>query len=434
MFWFMVFVFDAWTGGEDGLTGINRLAVLGYALRDHVPFYYFVYAWFVGATIVLWRIVHSPFGQVIRAIRQSETRARAVGYDTARYKWAVFTLSCGFAGLAGGLYALARFGAFAEPMSLSAVGQRGPDVPDRRRASPASTARCSVSSSSSRCATCCSTLTDHWMLAYGVLFMASSCSCRKASWGSSGGSGSRTGSTTRAWPRRPARASPRRPPPAGRAGRGRTVTGASPGAAGPAPVLETRGLRKAFGGHVVLDGVDLAFERGRLSALIGPNGAGKTTCFNLLTGFLAADAGAVRFNGRDITACPRTAGRASGSAGRSRFSTSSTTTRCSRTCRVAVPAMRARGFDCWTARRFGERGGGPGRADRAPDRARRAGARRGAATSPTASGACSRSASRSPGEPELLLLDEPTSGLGMPADGDAPRARPAALRAGSRSS
>ena len=94
MFWFMVFVFDAWTGGEDGLTGINRLALVGYPLRDNVPFYYFVYAWFVGATVVLWRIVNSPFGQVIRAIRQSETRARAVGYDTARYKWAVFTLSC----------------------------------------------------------------------------------------------------------------------------------------------------------------------------------------------------------------------------------------------------------------------------------------------------------------------------------------------------
>ena len=78
MFWFMVFVFDEWTGGEDGLTGINRLSVLGYALRDNVPFYYFVYAWFVGATVLLWRIVNSPFGHVLRAIRQSETRACAV--------------------------------------------------------------------------------------------------------------------------------------------------------------------------------------------------------------------------------------------------------------------------------------------------------------------------------------------------------------------
>lgn len=171
MFWFMVFVFDTWTGGEDGLTGINRLTVVGYALRDNVPFYYFVYAWFVGTTIVLWRIVNSPFGQVIRAIRQSETRARAVGYDTARYKWAVFTLSCGFAGLAGGLYALARFGAFAEPMSLSQSGNV--------------VLMCLIGGGFASfygpvlgvvvflvLRDVLSTLTDHWMLAYGVLFMA----------------------------------------------------------------------------------------------------------------------------------------------------------------------------------------------------------------------------------------------------------------------
>jgi branched-chain amino acid transport system permease protein len=171
MFWFTVFVFDAWTGGEDGLTGINRLAVLGYALRDNVPFYYFVYAWFVGATVVLWRIVNSPFGHVLRAIRQSETRARAVGYDTARYKWAVFTLSCGFAGLAGGLYALARFGAFAEPMSLSQSGNV--------------VLMCLIGGGFASfygpilgvvvflaLRDVLSTMTDHWLLAYGLIFMA----------------------------------------------------------------------------------------------------------------------------------------------------------------------------------------------------------------------------------------------------------------------
>jgi len=79
------------------------------------------------------------------------------------------------------------------------------------------------------------------------------------------------------------------------------VTDSRPAAA---PALEARGLRKAFGGHVVLDGVDLAFGTGRLSALIGPNGAGKTTCFNLLTGFLAADGGEIRLKGEDVTRLP----------------------------------------------------------------------------------------------------------------------------------
>jgi branched-chain amino acid transport system ATP-binding protein len=67
------------------------------------------------------------------------------------------------------------------------------------------------------------------------------------------------------------------------------------------PVLEGRGLRKAFGGVRAVDGVDLTLPRGEIRALIGPNGAGKTTLFNMLTGQLAADAGEVRFKGERIT-------------------------------------------------------------------------------------------------------------------------------------
>ena len=175
MFWFMVFVLDAWTGGEDGLTGISRLSVAlpgagAVPLRDNVSFYYFVYAFFVASTILLWRIVNSPFGQVIRAIKQSETRARALGYDTPRYKWAVFTLSCAFAGLAGGLYSLLRFGAFAEPMSIAQSGNV--------------VLMCLIGGGFASfygpilgvavflvLRDVFSMLTDHWMLLYGLLFM-----------------------------------------------------------------------------------------------------------------------------------------------------------------------------------------------------------------------------------------------------------------------
>lgn len=176
MFWFMVFVLDAWTGGEDGLTGITRPAVgipglFQIPLRDNLTFYYFVYAFFVALTVVLWRVVRSPFGQVIQAIKQSESRARALGYDTARYKWAVFTLSCAFAGLTGGLYSLARFGAFPEPMSLQQSGNV--------------VLMCLIGGGFASfygpvlgvavflvLRDLFSTLTDHWMLLYGLLFMA----------------------------------------------------------------------------------------------------------------------------------------------------------------------------------------------------------------------------------------------------------------------
>jgi branched-chain amino acid transport system ATP-binding protein len=67
------------------------------------------------------------------------------------------------------------------------------------------------------------------------------------------------------------------------------------------PVLETRDLTIRFGGHVAVDGVSCAFHSGTLTAIVGPNGAGKTTYFNLISGQLAASAGAVRLFGEDIT-------------------------------------------------------------------------------------------------------------------------------------
>jgi branched-chain amino acid transport system ATP-binding protein len=66
-------------------------------------------------------------------------------------------------------------------------------------------------------------------------------------------------------------------------------------------ILETRGLDKSFRGFVAVSDVSLSVRRGTIHALIGPNGAGKTTVFNLLTGFLQPSAGAIVFNGSDIT-------------------------------------------------------------------------------------------------------------------------------------
>jgi branched-chain amino acid transport system ATP-binding protein len=71
-----------------------------------------------------------------------------------------------------------------------------------------------------------------------------------------------------------------------------------------APVLETRGLSKSFGGVRAVDGVSLALPRGEIRALIGPNGAGKTTFFNMLTGQLPADAGQVLFKGQRLSGLP----------------------------------------------------------------------------------------------------------------------------------
>ncbi|GAB6899578.1 ABC transporter ATP-binding protein [Kineosporia succinea] len=72
----------------------------------------------------------------------------------------------------------------------------------------------------------------------------------------------------------------------------------------PELAIDVRGLRKSFGDHTVLDGIDLAVPRGTVFALLGPNGAGKTTTVNILATLLAPDAGSVRIAGHDLATAP----------------------------------------------------------------------------------------------------------------------------------
>ncbi len=95
------------TGGEDGIQGVPRGTLLGLIdLNATLPMYYFVLAVFVFGLLVLYRTVHSPFGQVLQAIRENEPRAISLGYDVDRYKLVAFVLSAALSGLAGGTKAL----------------------------------------------------------------------------------------------------------------------------------------------------------------------------------------------------------------------------------------------------------------------------------------------------------------------------------------
>lgn len=126
VFWFIAVKSHAITGGEDGLLRIARLPIrLGVATIDltgNVSLFYFVLAIFMAVTLLLWRLIHSPFGRVLKAIKQNETRARFVGYEVWRYKAAVLVLSAGLSGLAGGLFAMAQASAFPDVMSLHYSG------------------------------------------------------------------------------------------------------------------------------------------------------------------------------------------------------------------------------------------------------------------------------------------------------------------------
>jgi branched-chain amino acid transport system permease protein len=96
-----------WTHGEDGIQSVPRGRLLGVIdLNQPLNMYFFVLAIFLLGFAAIWRIVRSPFGQVLKSIRENEPRAISLGYDTDRFKLIAFTLSAGLAGLAGGTKAI----------------------------------------------------------------------------------------------------------------------------------------------------------------------------------------------------------------------------------------------------------------------------------------------------------------------------------------
>jgi len=106
----MVFFFclqAPFTGGEDGIQAVPRGKLFGLIDLTNVwAMYALVFAIFIGGFLLIYRIVHSPFGQVLKAIRENESRAVSLGYHVDRYKLLAFVLSATLAGLAGGTKSL----------------------------------------------------------------------------------------------------------------------------------------------------------------------------------------------------------------------------------------------------------------------------------------------------------------------------------------
>lgn len=99
---YFVFVQAPFTGGEDGLHGVPRGHLFGFiSLRNNLSMYYFVFAVFLLGFALIQRTVHSPYGQVLKAIRENEPRAISLGYNVDAYKLLAFVLSAALAGLAG---------------------------------------------------------------------------------------------------------------------------------------------------------------------------------------------------------------------------------------------------------------------------------------------------------------------------------------------
>src|SRR5262249_45372292 len=94
----------AWLGAEDGIVGVSRPRLAGLDLGDARRFHLYLIVLVALAALALWRIVQSPFGHVLRGVRENEARMQAVGYAVGRFKLLAFVIAGTLAGLAGSLY------------------------------------------------------------------------------------------------------------------------------------------------------------------------------------------------------------------------------------------------------------------------------------------------------------------------------------------
>ena len=106
LFYFVAYQWTSVTGGEDGMQGVPRPEFLGLDFKDPLVYYVFVSVLFLASLWLMKRIVESPLGRILQAIRENEVRAGAVGYHVPRFKLLAFVIGGAFSGVAGVLYAM----------------------------------------------------------------------------------------------------------------------------------------------------------------------------------------------------------------------------------------------------------------------------------------------------------------------------------------
>jgi branched-chain amino acid transport system permease protein len=295
-----------WTGGENGLPGVPTPTLhLGFTTLEFstgwslYPFLAFCY--FVGIVIAL-RIVRSPVGAILSAIRENPLRAAAVGHAIHGYKLAAFVIAAAYAGLAGGLLGVLQ--AFMPPEAFTfdtsgqlvmqtAIGGRGTLFGPLLGATVWLFLEDFLQQGLG--------LGAAWKLVLGLVFVLLVCFLRD---GIIGGIKSlyHLAAGKRNAPSRALEVA-NGPP----VERNRVATPASTtnrtrvSAEFSGPILQATGLTKRYGGVVANADIDFSVNAGELRGIIGPNGAGKTTLFRMLTCEVPPTAGRIVFAGRDIT-------------------------------------------------------------------------------------------------------------------------------------
>jgi len=280
------------TGGEDGLGGLKRGSIGPLSLDNALVYYITVAVIGLAVLYILLRLVRSPFGHVLVAIRENQLRATFQGYPVERYKLGVFVISAVVTGLAGALLAFQTYLVSAEAVSVPFSGELLAMVVIggmRSMLGPALGALFFILFRE-----LFSIWTPNWLLWFGLIFVAFVMY-------SPDGLVGIWSTFVRRW--RPA------PEEAAAMSKRKIYEGLPlPGFLVPeslkGTVLEVKGVSKHFGGIRAVSSASLQIGAGEIHALIGPNGAGKTTLFNLISGLHPTDAGTIRLNGHEIQGVP----------------------------------------------------------------------------------------------------------------------------------
>jgi branched-chain amino acid transport system permease protein len=296
-----------WTGGENGLPGVPTPSLnLGFTTIQFTTgwslYQFLALCYFIGIVIAL-RIVRSPVGAVLRAIRDNPLRAMAVGHDIHSYKLAAFVIAAAYAGYAGGLLGVLQafmppdaftFDTSGQLVMQTAIGGRGTLFGPLVGATVWLYLQDLLQGSLG--------LGAAWKLVLGVVFVLLVCFLRR---GIIGGLEDLYG-----WifARRTKQDKPLAEPSATVDQAADVVVIEEPvlrrhgGAhSHSGPILQAIGLTKRYGGLVANSDIDFTVNRGELRGIIGPNGAGKSTFFKMLTCEIPPTSGKIVFEERDIT-------------------------------------------------------------------------------------------------------------------------------------
>ena len=288
----IAFRWTAVTGGEDGLGGLKRGSIGPFSLDSALNYYIVVSVLCLGVLYLLLRLVRSPFGHVLMAIRENQLRATFQGYPVERYKLGVFVISAVVTGFAGGLIGFQNYLVSAEAVSVPFSGELLAVVVIggmRSMLGPAIGALFFILFRE-----LFSIWTSNWLLWFGLVFVAF------VLYSPGGLVGIWATLSKRWWP----------PPEESAAMSRRKIYEGLPLPAFLLPkaldgiVLDVRGVSKSFGGIRAVTDASLQVGAGEIHALIGPNGAGKTTLFNLVSGLYPTDSGTIKLNGREIQGVP----------------------------------------------------------------------------------------------------------------------------------